>query len=263
MEIFKVIGILIVASIALVIFFVVFAICKGFSEYQKQEKEKTEKKKQIDAVLTSNEPTEEYNPDRIISGIISADYTLRKWRLECFPNCRLIGFDQISHFELIEDGNVSFNSSSYSTNGVSRALLGSLVAGDAGAIIGAATANTRTSTTVDKTITSRTIRIFLRIPEVPQYNIDIPLGETKLFGETKVAKVIVKTGVLYEVNSENAALEAIGLLESITNYDEYKKQQSASEDEDVVQLRKYKAMFDEGLITEEEYSAKKKAILNI
>lgn len=163
--------------------------------------------------LTSETPIENYSPTKIIKDLFSVDYQSKRWRPEIFENCRAYDFGEISGFEFIENDRVTSSSTTSTQGGITRALAGGLLAGDAGAIIGASTARTHTNTVSTKEVTSRKIRISLTNMQVTQIVIDIPLKSkkySKFWGESTVdyeTEVTEQNGETYKISSEAAAQE--------------------------------------------------------
>ena len=240
--------------------FLIFLPIVAYSSMQKRDEDAWEKKisgKQAEMSDASNA----YCPDTVIVDFISADFSSQQWRLEKQTDGRVFGFDEIARYELVVDEETVACSSTRSSGGVARALWGSVVAGDAGMILGASTAPTRTTTTYHKDVKSRKVRITTANPSVTTIEIDIPDDYWSIFGSMKRRFCMLKkNGERIDLNSEKVGIEIIALLDGISKYCENRKKDEPDETE---QLKKYKKMFEDGLITEEEYTAKKRAILGI
>lgn len=200
-----------------------------------------------------------YSPTKSIENLISANFTIREWRPEFYDNCKVYAFDEITGFEYIEDGEVILTTTTRTKGGITRALVGGMLAGGAGALVGAATARQYSETTEEKVITRRSIRISVSNPNVNQIEINIP--KRKRYCITTATET-------YFVSIDKVTKEIISLLESIVNTSNRDAcapvNTNASNPEDpVAQIRRYKQLLDEGIITQEDFDTKKKQLLGI
>lgn len=234
--------------------------------YRKGEKASKAKMEAYRLRLTEEIESKKYVPTMKIEHLISADYKNKRWRPEIFANCKTFSFSEISGFELIENGNVI--SASKSDGVVSRALVGDMLAGSTGAVIGAATAPTYTVS--ENVVNKRVIRISLTNPSINHMEILIPelsLERNKWGNYTAFTTNVVKNeSEPYSVNGEEAAWEIISLLESISEIGKktVKKADRKVEAIDVIEeIKRYKQLYDDGAISEEEFTLKKKQLMNI
>lgn len=146
--------------------------------------------------------------------------------------------EDIIDFELIEDGD------SISKGGVGRALIGGALFGGVGAIVGGSTGHKQ-----KKTCTKLQIKITMNSIDKPTVYIDLVNTELKrntmLFrmAETQAQEIMSLLNVICMQEGSNDTLQP----------------QASSADE----ILKFKALLDQGIITEEEFSAKKKQLLGI
>lgn len=258
------------AAPVFIIVIVLWGIVIFVSKNQKaQEKREKEERERLTRLLTSETPIENYSPTKIIKGLFSVDYQSKRWRPEFFENCRAYGFGEISGFEYIENDKVVSSSTTSTQGGITRALAGGLLAGDAGAIIGASTARTRTNTVSTKEVTSRKIRISLTNMQVTQIVIDIPLygkKQSSLLGELTIdyeTEITEQNGETYKIGSEAAAQEIISMIEGIIAISSKDNTSSANADNTIEEIRRYKQLLDDGIISEEEFIKKKQQLMNI
>lgn len=148
-------------------------------------------------------------------------------------------FSDIQEFELLENGN------SVSSGGVGRALAGGILFGGVGAVVGGVTGKKKSISTV----TSMQIKITTS-------NIDNPVEYINF----------ITGGASYKTNSlvyrgfAKSAQEILSTLSIIVNGKNENKQPSSNIDS-ISELREYKKLLDEGIITQEEFNKKKQAIL--
>lgn len=263
-------GWIIFATPVFIFIIVLWGIVISVGKNQKaQEKREKEERERLTRLLTSETPIGDYSPTKTIMGLFSVDFQSQKWRPEIFENCYTYDFEEISGFELIENDTVVSSSTTNTQGGISRALVGGLIGGDTGAIIGASTARTHTDTISTKEVTSRKIRISLTNTRVTQVVIDVPLKSkvhSKFWGEVTKDYETEVTGQNiepYKLGSEAAAQEIISLLESVTAISSKNDVTLNSVDDTVGEIRKYKKLFDDGIISEEEFVKKKQQLMNI
>ncbi len=238
-----------------IIVVVVIAILCAIGDSKAAKQRFDEKEETIKRQLISKTPID-YTPTKAIDVLISADFKTAKWRPEIYDNCRTFGFDEIAGFELIENGEVIATTTTKTKGGISRAVVGGMVAGGIGAVVGASTAKKKSHTTERTVITSRSVRISLTNPDVNQIDIDIP--------EHMEYHIITKEG-RYTVSFEEVGKEIISMLESIVAAAEKIEAAKSFEETDhaVKQIREYKQLLDEGIITQEDFDTKKKQLLGI
>lgn len=255
---------------AVFLIIITLAISTGKQQKEKEQKEREERER-LQRLLVSNSPIKDYMPSKTIKGIFSLDYSHQKWRPEFFENCKPYGFDEIAGFELIENDVVISSSNTQTRGGVSRALAGGLIAGDVGALVGASTAGTHTDTVSKKEISSRKVRISLTNKEVNQIIIDIPLKmikQSSVWGDRQVdyeTEVLDQKGEIYKINSEGIAQEVISLLESAVSIASKNSltQIDNNADSIIEEIKKYKELLDNGIISEDEFIKKKQQLMNI
>lgn len=149
-------------------------------------------------------------------------------------------FSDVVEFELIEDGN------SITKGGIGRAVAGGLLFGGVGAIVGGVTGKRKTKSTVNKLQVKITVN---SISEPIRY-INLIVSEVK------------KTSLTYKTALTNAQ-EIISLLAVMTK-SPIEKEENVIESKSVTdEIKEYKALMDEGIITQEEFESKKRKLLGI
>ena len=156
---------------------------------------------------------------------------------------KIYDFKDILNYELLEDGN------SISKGGVGRAIVGGALLGGVGAIVGGATGHKQ-----KQTCTKLQIKLTINSMNNPTAYINFISMETR------------KDNFAYK-NAYNSAQKVLSTLDIICN----PNSKTNSENIDPIpvnksvpeQIKEYKELLDSGAITEEEYEAKKKQILNL
>lgn len=164
----------------------------------------------------------------------------------------LLRYDDIVGYDLLEDGE------SQSGGGLGRAVAGGLLFGPAGAVVGGVTGKRKSN----NVCTSLKLKIVLRNETNPSFY--LPL----ITSETKTKSIVYKSSMdaAQNIISKLQAIDAEKQIEespSITSGDNFKRETTEKLPDPVEELRRYKTLVDEGILTEEEYAAKKKQILGI
>ena len=189
-------------------------------------------------------------PADIVAGRMKIDTKTRKWcwtdRLEEFgsnvPDSNtgldIFDFDDVEEIEASSVPMTLNGDTTVTNNGVGRAVVGGLLAGSTGDIVGAATAKQ----TVNSTQTTVTLNaLTMKLKPYP--------GKTWLFFFPSAQDLQTVMDILAPEKNWRA-------------YPEQPNPQPAAPDP-AEELRKYKALADEGVITAEDYEAKKKQLLGL
>ena len=154
----------------------------------------------------------------------------------------LYAYNQVVDYELLEDGET------VTKGGLGRAVAGGLMFGGAGAIVGGITGHKK-SKSICKSLK---IKITLRnSPKQTEY-IDF------ITSETKTSSFIYKTAY----KSAQDVLSALQLVIDKANTDAA-EEPAPTELSAADEILKYKRLLDEGIITEDEFNAKKTQLLNL
>lgn len=148
-------------------------------------------------------------------------------------NCK-----DIIDFELIEDDN------SISKGGVGRALVGGVLFGGVGAIVGSSTAHKK-----KETCTKLQIKITMN-------NIDNPVVYISL-----IDYEVKKNSLSYKINV-SLAQEILSLLDVLCQANK-SNMLNEKQGSDADEILKFKDLLDRGIITEEEFNAKKAKLLGL
>ena len=150
----------------------------------------------------------------------------------------LFSFDDIISYEYLEDG------ATITKGGLGTAAAGGLLFGGAGAIVGSNWGKKQKGV-----INKMSIRISTRLVDIP--NIEIVVLNTE-----------AKKGGFLATSSKKEAMEILSLLDQITQSTEPPAETNppfSAADE----IKKFKNLLDEGIITQEEFEEKKKQLLGI
>ena len=192
---------------------------------------------------SSFRPTNEKKANNVI---FREDANMKRWYFsyEKNPsNPTLFTYDQIVDYELTEDGEA------ISKGGLGRAVVGGLAFGGVGAIVGGVTGKKKTKTEVK----SMKLRVSLNHKYKNQLIIEfVPFGTS------------VKSGSLSYNLYKQQANDIISFLDGLCSKASVSQaapqvQQVSGADE----IMKYKELLDNGIITQEEFDAKKKQILGL
>ena len=156
------------------------------------------------------------------------------------PVLTSIPFSEIIGCDILTDSEV--------TGGVGRAVVGGVLAGSAGAVVGA--------TTAKKKITSYSIIIYKNTVDAPSETLSL------INSETKTSDLDYKEAVKFSHNV-SASIRAIIEQEKKASPNKESPLTDKPEMDNAQELRKYKELLDDGIITQEEFDAKKKQLLGL
>lgn len=148
----------------------------------------------------------------------------------------IFSFDDIEHIEGDSFPVAVGGETTITNNGLGRAVVGGVLAGSTGAILGAATAKQTVHSAPQTTVTCN--RIYMKLKPYP--------GKTWVFPMPSREDMQTVMDIL---SGKQQALPA--------------QQQAPATSDPAEELRKYKALADEGVITAEDYEAKKKQLLGL
>lgn len=148
-------------------------------------------------------------------------------------------FSDVLSFELLEDGD------SITKGGLGRAAVGAITFGGVGAIVGGVTGKRRTKTNC----TSMRIKITLNDMKAPVEYIDLINMKT------------ARNSALYKrsIEQANEILAVLQVMCEMNKSTSSVSQPSSAADE----IRKFKELLDQGIITLEEFNTKKKQLLDL
>lgn len=142
-------------------------------------------------------------------------------------------------FELLEDGN------SISKGGVGRAIVGGALFGGIGAIVGGVTGHKQKGT-------CSTMQI-----KITMNNLKNPIIYINL-----ISSEIRKDNILYKDAMQNAQ-EILSILNIICQSNYSSENEDNNSNSKFAEVKEYKQLLDEGIITQDEYDAKRKELLGL
>ncbi|MBR5792842.1 MAG: SHOCT domain-containing protein [Ruminiclostridium sp.] len=206
------------------------------------------KKRDLDivALYKTFVPTESFAPSKQYHMKLAIDEARKKWAyfdegitlINQAPH-RSYSYSDIVSFEILENG------SSITKGGLGAAAVGGALFGGAGAVVGATTGTKRTA----QICNSMQVAVTVKDDENP--NIYIPIVKSAV---PSLSKEYTK--------SLKMAKDIVAVLERLYVAGQEIKSESKSS-ESIDDLRKYKGLLDDGLITAEEYAEVKKRILKL
>ena len=184
---------------------------------------------------------ESYKPTKKVGKYISVDEVNKAFKI----NGDIFEYSNFLSYELLEDGQ------SITKGGLGRAVAGGVLFGGLGAVVGAVTGGKKSKGVCN----SMKLRVTLKNAHVDTVYITFITAETK----TK--------SFLYKA-AQDSAQSCISTLEIIGDYNNTQNQNvtintitNATSDAD--EILKFKNLLDTGVITQEEFDAKKKQILGL
>ena len=191
-----------------------------------------------------------FTPTRSVGNYFGVNDNTRQWVvgsgiIPSFKNAIPHSYDDIVDFELLEDG------TSVTKGGLGRAAVGGILFGSTGAIVGGVTGGKK----AQQKCTSLMVKITVNDMRSPAEYIKLISAPTD------------KSGFIYKGAYQNAQ-QIISILQVICNQRDAQKPSSAptpsgQEISVADEIRKFKGLLDDGIITEEEFAAKKKQLLGL
>lgn len=185
---------------------------------------------------------QDFATTRNLEGLIELDEKRQLFRLSGFSNLiKIFPIKSILSYEIVENGNTT------TSGGLGRAALGAWAFGGTGAIVGAVTGKKKTISIVE----SFRIRLNLDNIDNPVIYIDLIKKPVKSNSNeykqllVKADKIISSLDILLKDTAED-----LSKIETLTL--------SAADE-----IRKYKALLDDNIISQEEFDAKKKELLDL
>lgn len=195
----------------------------------------------IQAQEANAELYSEFNATKKVGGFLEIDGNKKQWLIPAGKKkCpKVYNYSDIADFELLEDGE------SITKGGLGRALVGGALFGGVGAVVGGVTGHKKNKPICDS------LRIKITVNDMNNPAVYINFVETK----TK------KDGFLYKALYKSAQ-ECLSTLQLVCNGvkpTEENNNTISSADE----ILKFKKLMDDGVITQEEFEAKKKQLLGL
>lgn len=185
---------------------------------------------------------ETFNPTKTIGKYFQVDEGKKLWSIPKYSrNNKIYKFSDILEYELIEDGN------SITKGGVGSVIAGGVLFGATGAVVGGVTGKKTTQGIVKRL----EIKITMNNMEHPTEYINFLMMEQK------------KSSIIYR-NAIGSAEQVLSILALIVKDNELSRgiqQQNTVSSAD--EILKYKNLLDQGIITQEEFEAKKQQLLDL
>lgn len=196
---------------------------------------------------TNNDKLASFTPTKKIGSYLEFDDNQKKWLLLSGllgkrDKSKVYSYSDIVGFELLEDGE------SVSQGGLGRALVGGALFGGAGAVVGSVTGKKKSKSICNS------LKVKITINDINNPTLYISFLSTA----TKKDSFVYKS-------SYQMAHECLSTFQIICDNQEALQSSNnisvagSTADE----IRKYKQLFDEGILTQEEFDAKKKALLEV
>lgn len=152
-------------------------------------------------------------------------------------------YSDIVDFELIEDDSCIIK------GGIGRAVVGGMLFGGVGAIVGGSTGKKKVKQTCSNLMVKITVN-----------NMDAPVEYIKLISSTTEKNSMIYRGAYQDAQEIISLLQLICSQQSEIGTDSQNNLSSISAADEI---RKFKELMDDGIITEEEFLAKKKELLGL
>lgn len=188
---------------------------------------------------------ESFVPTKKIGSAVEFDDNQKKWLilseiLGSRKKSTVYNYSDILDFELLEDGE------SISSGGLGRALVGGALFGGAGAIVGGVTGKKKTKGICE----SLKIKVTLKDINNPVVYVNFITSSTK------------KSSFLYKQYIKDAH-ECLSTLQLICDQQKEPKNTPIEQTSNADEIRKFKQLLDDGIISEDEFDAKKKELLRL
>lgn len=223
-----------------------FNFGKTKDEIEEIKKEKADKKQAkkdaLNAEIQENkERIAAFKQDRVIENTLIIDSEHGWFKLKGFMNGGLVlNIADINGYEIVENGET------VTSGGLGRAAVGALAFGGVGAIVGAVTGKKKNKTTIDS----------LKI-KINMNDLDLPVLFVNLITtKTKTTSLTYKMGIK---QADNIISSLDVLVKQYQNVASVEPATPSATDE----IRKFKALLDDGIINQDEFDAKKAELLNL
>ena len=191
---------------------------------------------------TNTQRMQTFKATKKIDKYVSFDEPNKLWKISCAPYAAVIfSYDDIISYELLEDGECIIK------GGLGSAIVGGALFGEIGAVVGGLTGSKTTQR------------------EINEYQIKV-ITKNQLFPEAYINFLLagsVKSGSLLHNNYKTAAQRILTELTIITDSLKSQGNQATNTVSDADEILKYKKLCDDGIITQEEFEAKKRQLLGL
>lgn len=199
--------------------------------------------KRIKDMEANGENLQQFSATKEIGDFLKVDERARLWYTAVGKEKKrkiIHKYEDIVDFELIDDGITKVS------GGLGKAVAGGVLFGAVGAVVGGATAKRKQSSIC----TDLRIKITLKDMTEPTVYITFISGQMK------------RDSTLFKM-SMNFAQECISLLQVMCDSVQPPAAESAGQISQADEIKKFKDLLDSGIITQEEFDAKKKQLLGL
>ena len=186
---------------------------------------------------------DDFSPTDVAAQYLQIDKNSKTWRCPGLYSKKKVPdvfkFSDLLNYELIEDG------TSITKGGLGSAIAGGFLFGGAGAIVGGGLGKKHKDI-----CSSMSIMVSVRNPYISTFEIKLISTETK------------KGGLIYKMTKETAN-KIIALFSVISGMSENSDGQQSRPASSADEILKYKQLADSGVITQDEFEAKKKQLLGL
>lgn len=233
--------IFLVILILLVVFTVAAVIYDSCAEKQKKLEEQRR-------VFEAGNPDPDYHPGFIAAKLFSIDYTTRKLRPELVQDCRTIPFIDITGVQLVKDSQVIAETTNHGS--LLNTFIGVEIAGTVGAIAGSTTG--RRVTTFREQVSGWKLLLHTVHTHNATLEIDFPVGFRTTVTRNGSAEKLCGDDLIKALKWELEELD--GCLDELVPWEG---------SDPVDELRRYKELLDDEIITKEEFQTIKKRLLRL
>ncbi|HIT41926.1 MAG TPA: SHOCT domain-containing protein [Candidatus Caccovicinus merdipullorum] len=194
-------------------------------------------RKCIKATEESENRIKIFLPDRKVEKYLYIDYPHRLWQIPAYRT--VFSFDDLVSYEVIENGDT------VSKGGLGSAIVGGALFGGVGAVVGGITGGKKSKSIIK----DLRIKFITQNPIYPEVYINIIINGNVKSGSMMYS---VYYGFLQKILTELTLIQ-----------NEQKKECRLENTSEVDEILKFKKLLDGGIITQEEFEAKKKQILGL
>jgi len=205
------------------------------------EEKNAKKAKEVEEMNVKKALKKSFSATRKIGKLIEFDEPGRMVKInKQKPEPRIIKLEDIVSFELLEDGDT------VTKGGLGRAIVGGVLFGGVGAIVGGATGDRKTKSICNS------LRLKVTVNDINNPNVYVDYIDYP----TKTSDTIYK-------RSYEEAQECLSVFKLLTDEQPKLSNESNNSLSGADEILKYKNLLDLGVITPEEFEAKKKQLLGV
>jgi hypothetical protein len=201
--------------------------------------------KEIEKEKQANSDIANFVATRGVGKLIKFDDNAKKilFPKTLLTKARIYNYSELLGYEILEDGNT------ITKGGIGSAVVGGALFGGIGAVVGGLTGGKKSK----EVVRSLKVKIVLDNKVVPAEYIELLKTEFK------------KDGFVYRAAKQEAE-DIIAILTSISAENEKNQTNNSNvqnTNDPITEVKRYKELLDNGIITQEEFDKKKKELLNL